>query len=444
MLGLLKILAAFAAIVFMVRKKVHLGTAMVLGAVILAFLSWAGWTFLGSGTAVTPGDLLSIITNALWDSSSDDPSSILKLIGVVVLVLVLSHCLEKTGQMNRIMRNFQGLARDARFVMVALPALIGLLPMPGGAVFSAPMVEEAQKGMNLSPSKKALFNYWFRHIWEYSWPLYPGLLLAAELARKCGLHLSVFKLGAIQSPLTAAALLGGIIFIVRKVPKTTLAEPDGRKSHAVAILAFDLLPILAILGVVVILSAAAGMESKDSLLIALVAAILLTLATNALEKRMPPTAALKGISVARILSLVYMIVGLMIFRETIQNSGAVNEISAMMKAHHVPLLPFIVILSFVTGLVTGLAMAYVGILFPIFTPLILQATSDPLPFLVLVFGCGFIGLLFSPVHVCLVLTYHYFNSDLSSIYRGMVRPVLVVFGALIALFFALYLTPLSG
>ncbi len=438
MLGLLKIFAAFAAIVLMVRRKVHLGTAMILGSVLLVLLSGGGWLLLRSGSAITPVQFLSVI----WQEVSS-PST-LKLIGVVVLVLILSHCLERSGQMNQILRSFEGAVGDTRVVLISLPALIGLLPMPGGAVFSAPMVEEAQKRINLPPTKKTLINYWFRHLWEYSWPLYPGLLLAAELAGKSGLNLSVFKLASLQFPLSAAALLGGIIFIMRDVPRGAPAMDAKHDDFRFVAFLANLSPIIAIIGIVVFLYAVIGMESKDSLLVALVVAIILTLGITRLKKEMPPSAVLKTLSVARILSLMYVIVGLMVFRGIIQNSGAVSEISAMMKAYHVPLFPFAVLLSFICGLVTGLAMAYVGIVFPILTPLILQVTSQPLPYLVLAFGSGFIGVLFSPVHVCLILTHQYFASDFSPVYRRMVAPVLIVFAALVALFLTLYFSELSS
>jgi len=439
MLGLLKIFAAFAAIIFMVRKKVLLGTAMVLGAILLALLAAAGWYFFGSGNLITPFGFLSIVRNALWDTSSQDPSSILKLVGVIVLVLILSHCLQKTGQMNRILRSFQNLVGDARVVLSTLPALIGLLPMPGGAIFSAPMVQDAQKDIDLPPAKKTLINYWFRHVWEYSWPLYPGLLLAAQLSGK-----SVFRLAAVQFPMTAAAILGGIIFVLRKVPGKPAQSTPKEQEGSLAALAADISPILTIIGTIALLHLAARMKPNDSLLLALLVSIVLTLAASFLKNRALATAVLKSLPAADILKLAYVIIGLMIFRGTIENSGAVAEISDMMKTYHVPLFPFIVLLSFICGLVTGLTMAYVGIVFPVLTPLILQVAPDPLPYLVLAFGCGFIGVLFSPVHVCLILSHQYFRSDLSTVYRGMLRPVLVVLATLIGLFLILLRLPLRS
>jgi integral membrane protein (TIGR00529 family) len=439
MLGLLKIFVAFASISFLVQKKVHLGTAMILGSILLALLSSGGSYLFSSGEAISPVEFIRIV----WKEIS--LPSTLKLIGVVTLVLILSHCLERTGQMEGILRSFQRVVGDTRVVLMTLPALIGLLPMPGGAVFSAPMVEQAQKGINLPPTQKTLINYWFRHLWEYSWPLYPGLLLAAEEARKWGLNLSVFNLAAIQFPLTAAALAGGIIFILRKVPRPTGVVADKRRGLHLGRLAVDLLPITVIPTILILLYTTMGMQSKDkeSLLAALCVAILLTLVISRVERGMPPIAVVKSISVARILSLVYMIVGMMVFRGTIQQSGSVAEISVMMKAHNVPLFPFVVFLSFISGLVTGLAMAYVGIVFPILTPLILQVTPAPLPYLVLAFGSGFLGVLFSPVHVCLILTHQYFRSDFSSVYRRMLAPALVILATLVALFFSLSLWPLS-
>jgi len=317
--------------------------------------------------------------------------------------------------------------------------------MPGGAIFSAPMVEEAQRDLGLHPTKKTLVNYWFRHLWEYSWPLYPGLLFASELAEMSGLKMSVFHLAAVQFPLTVAALVGGVIFILRKIPRTLAGPTRKEKNGGLAALFTELSPIVAVIAINIFLYGVVGMPPKDSLLVGLAVAILLTLGISHLKKRMPPMAVLKSVSVTGILKLVYVIVGVMIFSGTIKGSGSVTEISEMMRAYHVPLFPFILVLSFVSGLVTGLAMAYVGIVFPILAPLLLQVTSNPLPFLVLAFGCGFIGVLFSPVHICLILTHEYFRSNFAAVYRGMIGPVMVVFGTLIGLFLTLlYLIPASG
>ena len=47
-------------------------------------------------------------------------------------------------------------------------------------------------------------NYWFRHIWEYWWPLYPGILLITSIG---GLNLWSLVLTAL--PMTIVAIIAG-------------------------------------------------------------------------------------------------------------------------------------------------------------------------------------------------------------------------------------------
>ena len=91
--------------------------------------------------------------------------------------------------------------KNRRLLYVGLPALVGLLPMPGGALFSAPLVDSVDSEKGIGGTLKAAVNYWFRHIWEYWWPLYPGVILAI---RYSGLPFELFLI--IQAPFTLAAL----------------------------------------------------------------------------------------------------------------------------------------------------------------------------------------------------------------------------------------------
>jgi hypothetical protein len=82
-------------------------------------------------------------------------------------------------------------------------------------------------------------------------------------------------------------------------------------------------------------------------------------------------------------------------------------------------------LPFLVGLLTGITVAYVGITFPLLLPLMGGADPD-LGMLVFAFAAGFAGVMFSPVHLCLVLTKDYFKADLSPIYRTMLVPEILV------------------
>jgi hypothetical protein len=70
-------------------------------------------------------------------------------------------------------------ALGARAVAFAIPAAIGLLPMPGGAYISAVVVDPLYDKMGLKSHQKTLLNYWMRHIWIPVWPLFQGVLISA-------------------------------------------------------------------------------------------------------------------------------------------------------------------------------------------------------------------------------------------------------------------------
>jgi len=42
---------------------------------------------------------------------------------------------------------------------------------------------------------------------------------------------------------------------------------------------------------------------------------------------------------------------------------------------------------------------------------------------------GFVGILLSPAHLCLVLTLDYFRASLKDVYRIMIIPVIIIFMA---------------
>src|SRR4030042_5993442 len=96
----------------------------------------------------------------------------LLLVGGLFTILWFSNLLKQTGRMDEVLQGFRLIFRDVRFVIAILPAMIGLMPMMGGALVSAPMVVEGSDELKLSPERKTFINYWFRHVWEYVMPTY--------------------------------------------------------------------------------------------------------------------------------------------------------------------------------------------------------------------------------------------------------------------------------
>ena len=151
---LIKVLIIFVFILTLNKFRCNLGAAILLGTYFLAL--WFGLGIEQTGRLM----ILSLLS-----------SQTLTLLAIVGLILVLSMVMEECGQMRRIVSSFSAVLRNPRLSLAAMPALIGLLPMPGGAVFSAPMVESVAGDSELTPSQRSAINHWFRHIWEYWWQI---------------------------------------------------------------------------------------------------------------------------------------------------------------------------------------------------------------------------------------------------------------------------------
>jgi hypothetical protein len=114
----------------------------------------------------------------------------------------------------------------------------------------------------------------------------------------------------------------------------------------------------------------------------------------------------------------------------------VDHLPQFFQQAGVPVLAIIFLLPFLVGLITGITLAFVGVTFPMILPLVGGAHPD-ISMLAFAFASGFAGVMFSPVHLCLVLTKDYFKSDLWPIFRIMLLPEGLVLAVALAQTFIL-------
>jgi integral membrane protein (TIGR00529 family) len=393
----------------LIHAKVPLGVSLVLGA------AGAAMAF-GMGPVETGGAFLSIGTSA----------DTLMFVAMVSLVLVLSNVLKAGGQIDRLTASLRGFVPRRRFLVAALPAIVGLLPMPGGALFSAPMVEAAAGGTDLPGHRKAGLNHWFRHVWEYTWPLYPGLIAAAEFQ-----ELSVGRLSLLQSPLTGLAVLLGVVFLLPRVPEGGAgaeAGPGGpsRPRHAARFL-LEMAPFLLVVG----LHVGFGLL----LVAALGAGILWAAAAACLRRAAGPVGLLRAVFANRgFWGFVVMAFGVKFFGGLLDRSGALAELGAFFSSTATPPFWLAVVLPFVAGMISGITIVYVSTAFPVLLA-VPAVAADPLPFLVLAYGAGFVGTLLSPIHACLALGCAWFKGALWRTVVFLLAPSALMLAATAGLFF---------
>ncbi len=421
---LFKLLIVFSLMLGGMRLKLSLGNAFMMGTVTMGFLF---------GQPV-----VAIIESAVH--ALIDPKT-LSLSVVVSLILVLSHSLEKTGQMTRLLNGFRGLIRHEGLNIIVFPALIGLLPMPGGAIFSAPMVKDIGSRYQLSDSQLSYINYWFRHIWEYWWPLYPGVLLTTALAA-----LDLWQFIVFLFPLTLVVLIVGYVPLMRMMRQNKNGGTEKTTDKATpGLFLKELAPILIVIVLGLIIGnlltpvfkhhGFSSVAKETGLIIALVLSIAWTWRVNRL-----PVASRWGILRSRaLLNIFYMVAAILVFKGGLQDCHAVEQVSQTFLRWRIPLLPIAILLPFIVGIVSGITIAFVGTTFPILISLI-HTTGEThlmLPYMMLALSSGFTGVLLSPLHLCLLLSNEYFQSSLMPVYRYLLVSCTVLVFCTIAYFYLL-------
>lgn len=371
-----------------------------LGLIVFSISVIAGLIFKISPLALAKNITLAVI----------DPVT-LELFAIIILVIFLGNLLQGRGNLKKTVASLETFIKNPRLSLIISPALMGLLPMPAGALFSAPMVEESSRNLRISPESKTFLNYWFRHIWEYTWPLYPGLILAAAI-----LDVPIRKIIVAQLPLTLAAIFAGLFFGIRKISfSQNLANKKKPGEVLQGILSFiiNIWPILAIIFLVLVF--------KIELILALLIIAGTFLATARIKGREIFLAVKKSFS----WEMLFLIASVMIFKRILEISPLFAAIPTFFEALGISPLLFLFLLPFLIGLLTGLTAAFVGIAFPLLLPIVFQSEPN-LAYVMLAYAGGFAGILLSPVHLCLIVTKQYFKADFKKIYKMLLSPVAFV------------------
>ncbi|NIS68712.1 MAG: DUF401 family protein [Proteobacteria bacterium] len=411
LLPLFKLAGVFVLVILVLRLSSQIGLALGLGALAL-----------GLGFSMRPIEILRAFGFALTDARS------LIIVLIVTLILILSASMEILGQTDELLRRFKGWVGGKRWGLVAFPALIGLLPMPGGAIFSAPMLDSYDRGKQLTPSLKSFLNYWYRHIWEYCWPFYPAVLLMCVIA-----EINLWEYIILAFPMTMVAAVGGLPQLMQ-VPRSL---PIPSEEHRLvnnpsawgAIFSF-LLAILpgVVFAIFIQFFAASPIGASLPKEAGLVAGLLAAVGWAWWDRGIRPHQVRQILFDPKLLRMWYTLAGVFVFKGVMQGSGAAREVGEVLIHLAIPLEWMAVLLPMIVGVISGFPIAFVGATFPILVTLI-HAIANPdmkLPLVILAFASGFTGVILSPLHLCLILSNDYFQASWSSVYRRLWLPALFI------------------
>jgi integral membrane protein (TIGR00529 family) len=391
---IIKLLAVIAVIIFLIRKKWNLGYIILLSSLLLGLLF-----------GLNPKEIGINFLQAIMDPVT------IKLIGIIVLVLLLSSILKRIESLKDIVDSLQKLVKDYRLILAFIPSFLGLLPMPAGAMFSAPMVKEIGDRAGLNPEENTFVNYWFRHIWEFVWPLYPSIILFSAL-----LGVEVRKIIIVQFPISLVALMLGLIWERRYLKKDEASDKRGDFGLNIKKLFFSTWPILLVIFMVIII--------KIDLLISLITVIVSLILLS--RSKMKTEVIIEIIKKDIPLNIVVLIAGIMIFKRMLQATGAIMVIPGFFTELGVHPLVILFFIPFLIGMLTGITSAIVGIGFPVLLPFIVAQGEVNLNYAMFAFVGGYMGHMLSPMHLCLVVTNDYFKADVRKIYKMLIPPLLIM------------------
>ena len=285
-----------------------------------------------------------------------------------------------------------------RFAAFAIPAAIGLLPMPGGAYISAVVADPLYNKMGLKSHEKTFLNYWMRHIWIPVWPLFQGVLITSAVLSE-----PVSRVMSWSWPASLAAVVGGVAVatpLVRKI------ETRGRARDLI-----ELWPLALV----------AALSAVFHIYLAVAAALLLYIAVYRVGAA-DLAAAFRYALSPRIMAI---IVSSLVFSQYIKESG-LGEFLASNLGGAAVMAAFLV--PFLIGLATGVEFTFAALAFPPLSPLLHGHL------LAVAFLGGFLGVMLSPAHSCFVLTVDYYRADTSRVYALLIRAALLAVVAAIPLY----------
>jgi hypothetical protein len=126
------------------------------------------------------------------------------------------------------------------------------------------------------------------------------------------------------------------------------------------------------------------------------------------------------------LPMLLLVLGIMVFKGLLLESQAVASIRDELVQYNIPPMVAILLLPFISGFVTGIALGFVGASFPLVVPLLAGKTGlDFMAHAGLAYTFGYMGMMMSPVHLCFLVTKDFFSASLFKSYRYIIGPVVL-------------------
>ena len=385
---LLVFAVSIALFVVLMYRRVGLGVSLTVAAFLMSFLSLG---ISGTGTVLL--------------ETCIDPVT-LTLVFASFFIMFLSQLYKETGLVNVLTRSLGGFIKNSKVTVSLLPAVIGLLPVAGGALMSAPMVEAEADKLGLDESKKTYINIWFRHAILPIYPISQFLILTAALTET-----SIDTLIARQALVVTVMIIIGYFIGLRKTKVAKNADPEMELNPKANLkgLAYSFLPII----ITIILAAALNVN----IAIATLAGVITLLAIT----RTKLTAFQKTLKNKAVWEVTLAAFGALLLRNVTLASGASEILGSALANTNLNEIIVLSIVPAVLGFLLGSPSGAVALSVPILaeTVTFIPKTAS------LLYISAYLGYLSAPTHLCLVFTAQYFRTSISKSYKYLIPSIIV-------------------
>jgi integral membrane protein (TIGR00529 family) len=341
-------------------------------------------------------------------------------------ITFLSQLYNETGVIKRLSESLSKIVKNSKIISSVLPAVIGFLPVAGGALMSAPIVDAEAEKLKLTPEKKTYVNLWFRHT---IFPVYPisQLLITTAALTNVPMFLIILR----QIPVVIVMVTVGYFIAFWKVSNIKNYENHEESSLILNLKDFfiSFSPILATIIVVVALGSVGFNLSKQGfhVLLATLAGILILVIISKANSK----ALVKPLKTRGIYGITFAVYGAFLLRNVIKAAEVSEVFSTFVANGNVNIVAFLTIIPSVLGFLTGSPLAGVSI-----SVSIMEGVIQFLPSMVsLIYMSAYLGYIIAPTHLCFTFTAEYFKSSLGKAYKYVIPSFLATFITTLLIYF---------
>ncbi|MCS7385188.1 MAG: DUF401 family protein [archaeon GB-1867-005] len=395
MLMLAIVIVALALALILIKLGIEIGFALITAAAIITL-------------ALSPENFLDILAVTL--SSNRTWFLIAISIGIASLAELyrLSKLIEDLGL--GIIRTL----RNSKIAVILTPAVIGLLPVAGGALMSAPIIGVLSSDLGFTSSLAVYSNVWFRHTIFLVYPISQLVIVTATLS-----GYSIESLILRQLPVAIFMIMVGYLLALRS------AKSSGKASLKVNSkpLSMTSAPLITALVSAILLKICVG--DWGMVLGIFLGILILTLIVKPCKSML-----CNSFLNRRVLGIGLAAFGIMYIQKAFILSGASQLITEALSSSGVPLIVLEILMPAVISISTGSPLTGIVISLPImsgFKHLLINDVN-------ILFVSSYVSYIGSPAHLCFVYTAQYFECSMDKVYKYLLPSMISTILFAIAIF----------